>query len=85
VFFGREDFPKFSGERRRLSWRLKVEEKLIIGGEIYAKIAFEREGGVLLEPKKRIKVNAQMGKELPQALTGTFLLRTLQAPFLCLL
>jgi MoxR-like ATPase len=52
VFFGREDFPKFSGERRRLSWRLKVEEKLPIGGEIYAKIAFEREDGVLLEPKR---------------------------------
>lgn len=51
VFFGREDFPKFSGERTKLSWRLKVEEKLVIGGEIYAKIAFEREDGILLEPK----------------------------------
>ncbi len=52
IFFGREDFPKFSGERRKLSWRLKVEERIPLNGEIYAKIAFEREDGILLEPKR---------------------------------
>ncbi|QID33725.1 AAA family ATPase [Pampinifervens florentissimum] len=52
VIFGSEDFPKFSGERRRLKWRIRVEERLPLQDKIFARIAFEREDGVLVEPKR---------------------------------
>ncbi|MEJ7622135.1 MAG: AAA family ATPase [Aquificaceae bacterium] len=52
VIFGSEDFPRFSGEVRRLKWRIRVEERLPIGDRIFAKIAFEREDGLLVEPKR---------------------------------
>ena len=59
VFFGSEEFPRFSGERKRFKWRLKVEERLLLGGGIYAKIAFEREDGIVLEPKRYPNLIAQ--------------------------
>ncbi|MCX8060814.1 MAG: AAA family ATPase, partial [Aquificaceae bacterium] len=52
VFFGEEEFPRFGGERRRLRWRLRIEERLPIGEKLYARIAFEREDGLLVEPKR---------------------------------
>ncbi len=52
VVFGSEDFPKFSGEKRRLKWRIRVEDRLILQDKLYTKIAFEREDGVLVEPKR---------------------------------
>ncbi|MEN3028540.1 MAG: AAA family ATPase [Aquificaceae bacterium] len=52
VFFGPEDFPRFSGEGRKLRWRLKVEDRLFLKEGVYVRIAFEREDGVLLEPKR---------------------------------
>ncbi len=52
VYFGEEDFPIFSGDRRKLRWRVKVEDRVFIGEKVYAKIAFEREDGILLEPKR---------------------------------
>ncbi len=52
IYFGAEDFYIFHGERRRLNWRLKVEDRIFIDGKVYTKIAFEREDGVLLEPKR---------------------------------
>ncbi|MCS7171190.1 MAG: AAA family ATPase [Aquificaceae bacterium] len=52
VFFGSEEFPRFSGERRRLKWRLRVEDRVYLKDRLYAKIAFEREDGILVEPKR---------------------------------
>ncbi|SHK58016.1 ATP-binding protein [Thermocrinis minervae] len=52
VLFGNEEFPKFSGQRRKLNWHLKVEERFLYDGREYARIAFERDDGVLLEPKR---------------------------------
>jgi len=52
VFFGSEDFPIFSGERRRLNWRIKAEDRLVIDGKVYTRIGFEREDGVFVEPKR---------------------------------
>lgn len=52
VVFGSEDFPRFSGERRRLRWRIRVEDRLPLQDRVYAKIAFEREDGLFLEPKR---------------------------------
>ncbi|WP_333784363.1 AAA family ATPase [Thermocrinis sp.] len=52
VLFGNEEFPKFDGQRRKLLWRLKTEEKLFINGKVFAKIVFEREDGIVLEPKR---------------------------------
>ncbi len=52
VRFGRETFPKFKSEPPRLKWRLKVEDKLLQQGRLYAKVAFEREDGLLVEPKR---------------------------------
>ncbi|MCS7307060.1 MAG: AAA family ATPase [Aquificaceae bacterium] len=52
VFFGSEEFPKFSGDRRKLKWRLKVEDRVLIGDKIHVKISFEREDGVVVEPKR---------------------------------
>ncbi|WP_448583549.1 AAA family ATPase [Thermocrinis sp.] len=52
VLFGDEEFPKFDGQRRRLVWRLKTEDKLFINGKVFAKVIFEREDGVVLEPKR---------------------------------
>ncbi len=52
VIFGSEDFPKFSGEKRAFKWRIRVEERLPLQDRIFAKIAFEREDGLLVEPKR---------------------------------
>ncbi|MEJ5339122.1 MAG: AAA family ATPase [Aquificaceae bacterium] len=52
VIFGSEDFPRFSGEKRRLRWRIKVEDRVILQERVYARVAFEREDGVLVEPKR---------------------------------
>ncbi|MFN7064879.1 MAG: AAA family ATPase [Aquificaceae bacterium] len=52
VYFGSEDFPIFSGERKKLRWRIRVEDRLLIGEKVYVRIAFEREDGLLFEPKR---------------------------------
>lgn len=52
VMLGKEEFPKFSGERRRLHWRLVVEDRLVWEGKTLVKIAFQREDGVVVEPKR---------------------------------
>jgi len=67
VFFGSEEFPRFSGERKKLKWRLKVEDRVFIKDEVYAKIAFEREDGILLEPKRYSNLLSQKDlRSLPQ-------------------
>ncbi len=67
VIFGSEEFPKFSGERRKLKWRIRVEERLPLQDKIFAKIAFEREDGVLIEPKRYPNLLSQEElKALPQ-------------------
>lgn len=52
VVFGREEFPKFKGEPVRYRWHLKVEDKFVQDGKVFAKIMFEREDGLLVEPKR---------------------------------
>ncbi|MFN3946926.1 MAG: AAA family ATPase, partial [Aquificaceae bacterium] len=52
IYFGVEDFSIFSSDRKKLRWRLKVEDRMLIGEKMYARIAFEREDGILLEPKR---------------------------------
>ncbi len=67
VYFGSEEFPRFSGERKRLKWRLKVEDRAFVKDEVYVKIAFEREDGVLLEPKRYSNLLSQKDlRSLPQ-------------------
>ena len=52
VVFGKEEFPKFSGERRRLKWRIRTEDRLMVEGREYVRLAFEREDGIIVEPKR---------------------------------
>ncbi len=52
VRFGRERFPKFEGEPIRLKWRIKVEDKVLQDGKVFGKLLFEREDGLLVEPKR---------------------------------
>ncbi|ADO45729.1 ATPase associated with various cellular activities AAA_5 [Hydrogenobacter thermophilus TK-6] len=52
VIFGSESIEKFSGERRRLPWRLQAEEKYSADGQVYVKISFERSDGIVREPKR---------------------------------
>jgi len=52
VLFGNEEFPKFDGQKRKLLWRLKTEDKLFINGKVFTRVVFEREDGVVLEPKR---------------------------------
>ncbi|MDQ7083317.1 MAG: AAA family ATPase [Aquificota bacterium] len=52
ILFGREEFPKFSGEVRRLRWRIKVEEKFLEEGRVFGRLVFEREDGLIVEPKR---------------------------------
>ncbi len=52
VRFGRERFPRFKGERVRLRWRIKVEDKTLQDGKVYGRLLFEREDGILIEPKR---------------------------------
>lgn len=37
---------------KKLRWQLKIEDKVIIGQDVYSKISFEREDGILREPKR---------------------------------
>ena len=59
VRFGRESFPRFEAEPVRLKWRLKVEDKILQEGKVFGKLAFEREDGVLVEPKRYNNVLTQ--------------------------
>ncbi|GAB6065285.1 AAA family ATPase [Aquifex pyrophilus] len=52
VIFGREEVEKFRPQPVRYRWHLKVEDKFVQDGKVYAKIAFEREDGLLVEPKR---------------------------------
>lgn len=59
VRFGRETFPRFRGQPVRLKWRIKVEDKLLQEGKVFGKLVFEREDGILAEPKRYNNVLAQ--------------------------
>ncbi len=52
IHFGREEFPLKEFPKVKLKWRVKVEDKFIQNGKVYGRIAFEREDGVLIEPKR---------------------------------
>ncbi len=52
VLFGREEFPKFRGGPRRLRWRVRLEERIVQGGKVFGRIVFEREDGLLAEPRR---------------------------------
>ncbi len=59
VRFGRESFPKFRGKPVRLKWRIKVEDKVLQDGRVFGKLLFEREDGVLVEPKRYSNILTQ--------------------------
>ncbi|WP_232219467.1 AAA family ATPase [Hydrogenivirga sp. 128-5-R1-1] len=52
VRFGREEFPRLEFKPVRLRWRIKVEDKVLQEGKVFGKLVFEREDGVLAEPKR---------------------------------
>ncbi len=52
VHFGRESFPRFLSEPPSLKWNTKVEEKVLEEGVVYGKLIFEREDGLIAEPKR---------------------------------
>ena len=52
VIFGREEVEKFRGQPVKYRWRIKVEDKILQEGKVYAKLVFEREDGVIVEPKR---------------------------------
>ena len=52
ILFGREEFSKFSGEPRRLRWKVTVEEKFLQEGKAFGRILFEREDGLIVEPRR---------------------------------
>ncbi|MGC8853207.1 MAG: AAA family ATPase, partial [Hydrogenobacter sp.] len=52
VFFGSEKMEKFTGERRKLPWKIQVEEKYYSEGQAYVRIVFERSDGIVREPKR---------------------------------
>ncbi len=52
VLFGREEFPVFRGEPLRYRWRIKTEDKFLQNGETFVRVVFEREDGVIAEPKR---------------------------------
>jgi len=59
VMFGRESFPRFSGTLPRFSWRVKIEDKVLEGGKVYGKLLFEREDGLVVEPKRYNNILSQ--------------------------
>ena len=52
IFFGRESFPRFGGDPPTYRWRIKVEDKILQNGKVFGKLVFEREDGLLAEPKR---------------------------------
>ena len=52
VVFGKEEVLKFRGEPIRHKWHVKVEDKFVQEGKVFARIIFEREDGVIVEPKR---------------------------------
>ncbi|WP_340695341.1 AAA family ATPase [Hydrogenobacter thermophilus] len=52
ILFGSESIEKFTGEKRRLPWRLQIEEKYNIDGQMYVRVSFERADGIVREPKR---------------------------------
>ena len=52
VHFGREFFPRKELKPHRLRWSVKVEEKVLEEGVVYGKLVFEREDGIVAEPKR---------------------------------
>lgn len=52
VYFGEVDFPKFSGERKKLKWRIRTEDRTIVNNKEYVRLGFEREDGIIIEPKR---------------------------------
>ncbi len=52
IRFGREEFPKFKGKPVRLKWRTRVEEKVLQDSKLYGRLVFEREDGIIVEPKR---------------------------------
>jgi len=67
VIFGRESFPRFHLMPRRLRWTTKVEEKVLEEGIVYGKLIFEREDGLIAEPKRYKNILKQEDlKHFPQ-------------------
>lgn len=52
VRFGRVSFPRFKPYPTKLKWRIKVEDKLLHEGKVLGRLVFEREDGVVVEPKR---------------------------------
>jgi MoxR-like ATPase len=52
VYFGRESFPRKRYIPPKLRWSTKVEEKVLEEGVVYGKLVFEREDGLVVEPKR---------------------------------
>ncbi len=52
IVFGEVDFPRFSGERKKLKWRIRTEDRMIVDNKEYVRLGFEREDGIILEPKR---------------------------------
>lgn len=52
VFFGSEKMEKFTGEKRKLPWKIQVEEKYHSDGQAYVRVVFERQDGIVREPKR---------------------------------
>ncbi|AAC07771.1 AAA family ATPase [Aquifex aeolicus] len=52
VIFGREEVEKFKAEPVRYKWHVKVEDKFLQDGKVFARLIFEREDGLSVEPKR---------------------------------
>ena len=52
VRFGRESFPRFRSGPRRLRWRFRIEGGIVGPEGPLGRVIFEREDGLLLEPRR---------------------------------
>lgn len=52
VRFGRESFPRFKYQPVKLRWSIKVEDKVLQDGKVFGRLVFEREDGLIAEPKR---------------------------------
>ncbi len=56
VVFGKEEFERFIGSKRRFLWKLSLEDRYLQDGQVYVRVFFEREDGILREPKRYINI-----------------------------
>ncbi len=52
IRIGRERFPRYDPQPVRYRWRMKVEDKLPASGAVFGRILFEREDGLVIEPRR---------------------------------